>query len=67
MVVRQGIQFVVQVNARGFNPNPFAGCIQNFHIHMNLCDGNRERGTVINRSVFAKKDDLAGRGCFHER
>jgi hypothetical protein len=32
-----------------------------------LSDGNGERRAVIYHRMFAKENDLAGRGCFHER
>ena len=62
MVSGKRIKFGMQVNAWGMNPNPFAGRIQNFDIHMNLCNGNGERGAAIYHRMFAKENDLAGRG-----
>ena len=67
MVGGKRIKSGLQVNAGGVDEYPCAGRIQNFDIHMNLCDGDGERGTAIHHRMFAKKNNLAGRGCFHER
>ncbi len=69
MVGGKRIKLGVQVNAWGVDKYPCAGRIQNFDIHMNLCDGYSQRGAAIHHRMFAKENDLAGggRGCDHER
>ncbi|MGZ9226794.1 MAG: hypothetical protein ACXW4M_14685, partial [Anaerolineales bacterium] len=67
MVSRKRIKFGVQVNAWSVDPDPWSGRIQNFDIHMNLCDGHSQRGSSVNDRVFAEQNDLAGRGGFHDK
>lgn len=60
-------KFGVQVNDRGVDPDSRSVRVADFHIHMNLLDRNSERGTVVDHRMLAKKNDLAGRGGFHEK
>ena len=50
-----------KVNIWSVDKNPCVGRIQNFDIHMNLCNGDSKRGAVIYHRMFTEKDDLAGR------
>ncbi len=67
MVSGKRIKFGVQVNAGGVDPDPCAGRIRNFDIHMDLCNGHGKSGAVIHHRMFTEEDDLAGRRCSHER
>lgn len=60
-------EFGVQVNDRGVDPNPGGVRVADFHFHLHLIDRNGKGGAVVNDGMFAEEDDLAGRGCFHER
>ena len=67
MVSGKRIKFGVQGSARGVDPDPSAGRIRNFDIHMDLYNGHSQRGAVIYHRMFTEEDDLAGRRCFHDR
>ena len=62
MVGGKRVEFGVQVDIRGVDHDSRGVCIRNFHIRMNLYNGNREGGASIYDCVFAEEDDLAGRG-----
>ena len=62
MVGGKRIKFGVQVNARGFDPDPCAGRVQDFDIRMNLSNRNGERRPSVDYRMLAEEDDLAGRG-----
>jgi hypothetical protein len=66
MVGGKRVEFGVEVDVRGVDPNPGAGCIQYIHIRMDLCDWHRQGGSSINNGMLTEKNDLAGGGgCGH--
>jgi len=67
MVGGKRVKFGVKIDVGGVNPNPCAGRVPYLNIRMNLCNGDCERGSSVNDSVFTEEDDLAGSRCFHER
>ena len=67
MVGGKRVKFGVEVDIRGVDHDPCGIGVRDFDIRMNLCNGNGERGSSVNDGVLAEENDLAGRGCVHER
>ena len=67
MVGGKRVEFGVKVDIWGVDHDPGGIRVPDFYIRMNLCDWDRECGPSVNDGVFTEEDDLAGRGCFHER
>ena len=67
MVGRKRVQFGMEVDIRGVDPDAGAGRGQDFDIRMNLCDGNSQRGTSVNDRVFTEQNDLSRRRDFHDK
>ena len=67
MVGGKRVQFGVEVDAGGVNPNPRRTRIENLHLRMDLHNRYSQRGTSVDNGVFAKENDLAGRGGVHDR
>jgi hypothetical protein len=66
MVGWKRIQFGVQVDVWGVDPNLAIARVHHFYIRGDLRHGHRQRGASVNNRVFAEEDDLAGNGsCCH--
>ena len=54
MVGGQRVQFGMQVDVWGIDPDSCRIRIRNFNIRMHLCDWDSQRGASIHNCMFAK-------------
>jgi hypothetical protein len=60
MVGGERVQLRVEIHIGSIDPDPWARGLNNFHIGMDLCHRDCQRGTAIDNRMLAEEDDLAG-------
>ena len=60
-------EFGLQANDGSVNPDAGLSRVGYVHFHLHLIDWHGQRRATVDDCMFAKENDLAGCGSFHER